>query len=274
MRSLAFTSIALAALTVANPALAGHDSELGAPPVVVTPAPPMRAMPAIATPVAQPAVYVRPGYGFQLPREWMTPDHFIADPRRHGLERPAAGFGWSRYHDDMVLTDQWGRVYAARIGDGRADATDGRRRSRDTDGVAGGVAGAAVGAVAGNLIAGTGSRLAGSLIGGGVGALIGLGVELATKRGARDRDSAQDFDDGERIYGAHWSDVRPELLAHDHDCGCVETVTTTTYPAATMVRQVVYRDVLVRMRPAKIMARVPAADAPRRTIKYTRRIGQ
>lgn len=297
MRMLAFSGLGLVALAAATPALAEIDSTVGAPPVVVTPAPPMRAMPPVGTPpvatppmatpvpapLAKRAAYVRPGYGYQLPRDWMTAEHFIADPRRHGLERPAPGFGWSRYFDDMVLTDQWGRVYAARTGYGsdRDDRSDDRRHNRDTDGVVGGVAGAAVGAVAGNVIAGAGSRLAGSLIGGGVGALIGLGVELATKRGHRG-DRYSDYDDGYRNYGMHWSDARPYAWGYAQGCGCeTVTTTTTTYDAPKMVRSVVYRYETVRARPAKIMARPtkimarePAAEAPRRTIKHTRRVGE
>ena len=204
MRSLAISSVALAALMVSQPAFAEIDSGVGAPPVSVPGNPDQRgAMP--APPVAIPGTpdtrapvpvpmamqqtgrrldYQRPSYGFQLPQTWMSSEHAV-DYREHGLDRPAAGFGWSRYYNDMVLTDQWGRVYDVADGYDRDDRRGhgGRYRGRDTDGIAGGVAGAAVGAVAGNLIAGAGSRLAGSLIGGGVGALVGLGVELALKKG-------------------------------------------------------------------------------------------
>jgi Ni/Co efflux regulator RcnB len=55
--------------------------------------------------------YQRPSYGYQLPSEWVAPHYFIADFYSYGLSPPASGFGWSRYYDDAVLTDQWGRVY-------------------------------------------------------------------------------------------------------------------------------------------------------------------
>ncbi|MDB5715077.1 MAG: hypothetical protein JWO15_2474, partial [Sphingomonadales bacterium] len=57
------------------------------------------------------AGYHRPEYGYQIPSEWTAPDYYIADFDSYGLSRPASGFGWSRYYDDAVLTDQWGRVY-------------------------------------------------------------------------------------------------------------------------------------------------------------------
>jgi hypothetical protein len=190
MRSLGFTGVAVAALMVSQPALAEIDSAVGAPPMpsAAMPAPPIAgsmgnpdnrgASAVMPAPMAQNGPnrrldYVRPAYGFQLPRQWMSPE-YVVDHREFDLDRPAPGFGWSRYYNDMVLTDQWGRVYdVARFDEGgsRGDRGHSGRRfgSRATDGIAGGVAGAAVGAVAGNLIAGAGSRLAGSLIGGGVG---------------------------------------------------------------------------------------------------------
>ena len=273
MRSLAITGVALAALMVSQPALAEIDSGIGAPPMGAMPLPPAPMgsgddrHPApmgsgddrAAAPVPRMAMgpnrrldYQRPGYGFQLPRQWMSPEHAI-DYREHGLDRPARGFGWSRYYNDMVLTDQWGRVYDVAGYDDRRRGDDrhggGRHRGRDTDGIVGGVAGAAVGAVAGNLIAGAGSRLAGSLIGGGVGALVGLGVELAIKkgkhRGPRYDDHAHDGGrweggDGSRWGGshsgghwgggAHWGGY-PQQQAWGYqscNCGGGESVTTTT----------------------------------------------
>jgi hypothetical protein len=57
------------------------------------------------------AAYHRPEYGYRIPAEWTVPEYYIADFDSYGLSRPANGFGWSRYYDDAVLTDQWGRVY-------------------------------------------------------------------------------------------------------------------------------------------------------------------
>ncbi len=268
MRSLAISGVALVALMVSQPALAEIDSGLGAPPMPAMPAPPApmgnaddrRPAPMGSADDRAPAPasymahgpnrrldYQRPAYGFQLPRQWMSPEYAV-DYREHGLDRPARGFGWSRYYNDMVLTDQWGRVYDVADYDDRGGrGGGGRYRGRDTDGIAGGVAGAAVGAVAGNLIAGAGSRLAGSLIGGGVGALVGLGVELAIKKGKhrgpryddRAHDGGQWDRDGDRAgghwggshSGGHWGGGYPQQQAWGYqscNCGGGESVTTTT----------------------------------------------
>lgn len=226
MRSLAFSGVALAALIVAQPALAQTDSGVGAPPIPDKIAP--------IDDVSQHRAVrrlerSRPTYGFQLPEEWMS-DEYAVDYRQYRLDRPARGFGWSRYRDDIVLTDQWGRVYdvAGEHDRGRA------YRERETEGLAGGVAGAAAGAVAGNIIAGAGSRLAGSLIGGGVGALAGLAVERAIsrnrQRGPRYDDRAHEHDGGHQRghwNGRHWGGHAQQAWGH-HPCGCGETVTTTT----------------------------------------------
>jgi Ni/Co efflux regulator RcnB len=257
MRSLAISGVALAALMVSQPALAEIDSTVGAPAVPPVSAPgnpdarapmPVAPMPVAATPVApmqqanRRLDYQRPSYGFQLPRSWMSAEHAI-DYRAHGLDRPAPGFGWSRYYNDMVLTDQWGRVYDVagdydRGGRGHGGG-GGRYRGRDTDGIVGGVAGAAVGAVAGNLIAGAGSRLAGSLIGGGVGALAGLAIEAAIsknkRRGPHYDDRAHDGGrwhggGGSHWGGAHWGGYPAQAWSWGGGCNCGggDTVTTTT----------------------------------------------
>jgi Ni/Co efflux regulator RcnB len=257
MRSLAFTGVALATLMVSQPAIAEIDSAVGAPPVNVPPPvaestgnPDMRRA---AAPIEQAPMsnmvsekssrrldYQRPSYGFQLPQQWMSPEHAV-DYREFGLDRPARGFGWSRYYNDMVLTDQWGRVYDVADGYDRGGRSGGYR-GRDTDGIAGGVAGAAVGAVAGNVIAGAGSRLAGSLIGGGVGALAGLAIELAIKkgkgRGPRYDDRAHDGGRWEGGHGGSWGGHSrghwggyPQQQAWGYqscNCGGGDTVTTTT----------------------------------------------
>jgi Ni/Co efflux regulator RcnB len=272
MRSLALTGVALAALMVSQPAFAQTDSAVGAPPLpsasgsmgtsdqrrgTITPdalgtgtsdqrsAPvPVEMAPMMGGMTPRTANrrldYQRPSYGFQLPPQWMSAEHVI-DYREFGLDRPARGFGWSRYYNDMVLTDQWGRVYDVADGYDRG-GRGGNYRGRDTDGIAGGVAGAAVGAVAGNVIAGAGSRLAGSLIGGGVGALVGLGVELAIKkgkrRGPRYDDRAHDGGDwgrghgGSQWGGSHWGGSHwgggQAWGAQTCNCGSGDTVTTTT----------------------------------------------
>ncbi len=249
MRSLAISGVALAALMVSQPALAEIDSGVGAPPIAAMPAPPMAQMPRDMPPPPPMATgpnrrldYQRPSYGFQLPQTWMSAEYAV-NYREHGLDRPAPGFGWSRYYNDMVLTDQWGRVYDVADGYDRGGRGGGRYRGRDTDGIVGGVAGAAVGAVAGNVIAGAGSRLAGSLIGGGVGALAGLAIELAISkkkhRGPRYDDRVQDGRDwdhgrgdrwGGSHSGGHWGGY-PQQQAwgwQNCNCGGGDSVTTTT----------------------------------------------
>jgi hypothetical protein len=242
MRSVVIVGVGAVALMSAQPAFADIEPGIGAPPVPATtsavappamPGPPPRpvmmthAMPA-------PSAYVRPGYGYQLPKYWMAPNFYIADPRAVGLERPAAGFGWSRYYDDAVLTDQWGRVYDTRSNYDWDRRGSRGRGSHDGDAAVAGIGGAAVGAVAGNLIAGAGSRLAGSLIGGGVGALAGLAIEAATSKHRRDHrgydagDDGRDYGYDEGYYehrrGAHWGGGYGYAMS----CGCGDEVVTTT----------------------------------------------
>lgn len=105
--------------SVAMPVAAHADDAaptIGAPPVIAPAMPVMnRAMP----PVAQGAIaaaqaqggYVAPSYGFQLPNQWMADQYFVGNYAAYGLGTPNAGYGWSRYYDDAVLTDQYGRVY-------------------------------------------------------------------------------------------------------------------------------------------------------------------
>ncbi len=322
MRSLAFTGVALAALSVSQPVRAQTNSTVGAPPPPVAGStgtadqrsailPPISGTTGTAdqrsiimpptmgssgtadqraatmevemTPrrAVRRLQHLRPAYGFQLPQEWMS-DEYAIDHRRYGLDRPARGFGWSRYYDDFVLTDQWGRVYDVADGSGRRDAD----RARDTSGLAGGIAGAAVGAVVGNVIAGTGSRLGGSLIGGGVGAIAGAAAERSMARNrpraAGDDDRAYDR---ERIIG-HWSGGYGEKYAHDaaghQACGCSggHTVTTTTVTyhdgsgSHTVPREVVTYENVETPAPTKIRTRpvAPATDGKTRvrTRVYTK----
>ncbi len=62
------------------------------------------------------AAYRRPSVGWALPRYWINPVFYVADYRVYALPAPAYGFGWSRYYDDAVLTDRWGRVVDVRYG--------------------------------------------------------------------------------------------------------------------------------------------------------------
>jgi Ni/Co efflux regulator RcnB len=170
--------------------------------------------------------YRQPSYGYMLPYHWASAPYFIADFGLFGLPRPGAGFGWSRYYDDAVLTDQYGRVYDWRgdvdwsrdprwtsedYADSDGDRDD--RRPRHNDGVAGAVAGGLVGGVTGNIIGGRGNRLAGTLIGGGVGALAGQAIDKSSsyRRDGRDYDYGRrddrrhDYWDG-RPLRPHWRD--------------------------------------------------------------------
>ncbi|BAV64057.1 RcnB family protein [Sphingobium cloacae] len=133
------------------------------------------------------AAYRRPVYGYILPRYWVNRTYYIGNYGAYGLPAPAYGYGWSRYYDDAVMTDRFGRVYDwrddidwDRYEGGYAD--DDRARRRD-NGVGGAVAGAVVGGVAGNLIGGKGNRTAGTLIGAGVGAAAGYAIDKAEDRG-------------------------------------------------------------------------------------------
>jgi Ni/Co efflux regulator RcnB len=133
--------------------------------------------------------------GASLPPYWISPRFHIADFRRYGFAPPPPGYGWSRYYDDAVLTDRYGRVVDTVRGVewDRYDAYDdgeqfdetqigrGHHGHRD-DKAVGAVVGGVVGAVAGNIIAGKGDRLAGSLIGAGVGAAAGAAIGGATER--------------------------------------------------------------------------------------------
>lgn len=58
--------------------------------------------------------YRRPAVGYFLPRYWIQPTFYISNYGAYGLPAPQSGYGWSRYYDDAVLTDRYGRVYDSR----------------------------------------------------------------------------------------------------------------------------------------------------------------
>lgn len=265
MARLGVAGIALALALAPTVAFAADDSGVGAPPLPPMPvAPAMRSAPpgpvgpsggVTMTPIrpvmpATPVVmhggpdrwsavpggmgaYRTPGYGYSLPRYWVAPSYFIADPRGFGLPQPAMGYGWSRYYDDAVLTDRWGRVYDWRSADDMRALAPGQRRHkrRDRSGIVGAIIGGAVGALTGNVIAGAGSRLAGSLIGGGVGALAGQAIDRETSRGGRDHHA-----DAAPLMRPHWDMAyaqEPEMVAEPldmppPDCREVKTVRYVT----------------------------------------------
>lgn len=156
--------------------------------------------------------YRRPYRGYVLPSYWISPSFYIGNWSTYGFAQPSTGYGWSRYYDDAVLTDRYGRVvdyvpsynwdrgntrsrayadadydYGA-YPDGYDDYEAPRRRDK-LSGVGGAVVGGAAGAILGSAVAGRGDRGAGALIGGGVGALAGLAAAESSKerRPARER---------------------------------------------------------------------------------------
>jgi hypothetical protein len=157
--------------------------------------------------------YRRPFVGYALPSYWINPSFYVGNYGNYGFARPSNGYGWSRYYNDAVMTDRYGRVqdyvegvewdrydryddgantedYSDSYGysdDGyRGDdrRTSERSRGRDRDGGLGGaIVGGAVGAIAGSTIAGRGDRTAGALIGGGLGALGGAAIDSSDRAG-------------------------------------------------------------------------------------------
>jgi Ni/Co efflux regulator RcnB len=150
--------------------------------------------------------------GYVLPRYWINPSFYIGNYARYGFAQPSAGYGWSRYYDDAVLTNSSGHIYdsvpnfdwdrydaydnAGYDGDDYSEdygdswgyrddrPRDDGRRYKDRDGGLGGaLAGGAVGAVTGAVIGGRGDRTAGALIGGGLGALAGAAVDSGDRYG-------------------------------------------------------------------------------------------
>lgn len=159
------------------------------------------------------SAYRRPYRGYVLPSYWISPSFYVGNWSTYGFAAPSAGYGWSRYYDDAVLTDRYGRVVdyvpnynwdrnAARsrsyddanydygaYPDGYGTYEAPRRRNDRGSSVGGAVIGGAAGAILGTGVAGRGNRGAGALIGGGLGALAGLAVAESTKdrRPARER---------------------------------------------------------------------------------------
>lgn len=139
--------------------------------------------------------YQRPVRGYILPRYWVSPSYYIANYGSYGLPRPAYGYGWSRYYDDAVMTDRYGRVYDSRsnvawdrYGDRYDDDGHYDNRRRD-NGLGGAAIGAVVGGVAGNRIAGRGNRTAGTIIGAATGAVAGAIIDRAEDGGRGPRNA-------------------------------------------------------------------------------------
>jgi len=176
--------------------------------------------------------YRRPYRGFVLPSYWISPSFYIGNWSTYGFARPSAGYGWSRYYDDAVLTDRYGRVvdyvpnynwdryatrsrYAEDTGydyaaypDGYDDYDAPRRRDSKLSGAGGAAVGGAAGAILGSAVAGRGNRGAGALIGGGLGALAGLAAADSSKERRPSR---------ERVYRAEPRRERVIDYGYDYD---------------------------------------------------------
>lgn len=176
------------------------------------------------------SAYRRPVSGFVLPGYWLQPSYYISSYGAYGLPTPGAGYGWSRYYDDAVMTDRYGRVYDSRTGydwdryggyDDGADYRDGGYRDDDRSGDAGRtLGGAVIGGVAGGLlgsaVAGPGNRTGGAILGAGLGAIAGGAIASST---GNDRDTRY-YGDGRsssdgRYYGGErrWADDASRLRA-------------------------------------------------------------
>lgn len=168
--------------------------------------------------------YRRPNVGFVIPSYWMAPSYYIPNYSYYGFAQPSAGYGWSRYYNDAVMTDRYGRVYDYRSdvdwdrydryedGDDYRDSYGyderegrGRGRGKDRDGGAGGaILGGAIGAIGGAAIAGRGDRTEGAIIGGVVGAVAGAAIDINDRDGrGHSRKIKKDkrvYHDGGRVY--------------------------------------------------------------------------
>ena len=163
------------------------------------------------------SAYRRPYRGYVLPSYWISPSFYVGNWSTYGFAAPSAGYGWSRYYDDAVMTDRYGRVvdyvpnynwdrnatrsrsyddanydYGA-YPDGYGTYEAPRPRNRALAGIGtaalGAVVGGTAGAILGSAVAGRGDRGAGALIGGGLGALASVAVTEASRnrRPARER---------------------------------------------------------------------------------------
>lgn len=180
--------------------------------------------------------YRRPYRGYVLPSYWISPSFYIGNWSSYGFAAPSAGYGWSRYYDDAVLTDRYGRVvdyvpsynwdrgntrsrsydegdydygaYPDGYDDRYSDYDAPRKRNNKLSGAGGALVGGAAGAIVGSAVAGRGDRGAGALIGGGVGALVGLAAAESSKERRATR---------ERVYRAEPRRERTIDYGYDYD---------------------------------------------------------
>lgn len=80
------------------------------------------------------SAYRRPVRGWAMPSYWLAPNFYITDWGAYGLTAPPYGYHWSRYYDDAVLVDQYGRAMDCVEGlDWQGDASDGYDDHGDYD---------------------------------------------------------------------------------------------------------------------------------------------
>jgi hypothetical protein len=202
--------------------------------------------------------YRRPYVGYVLPRYWINPTWYIGNYGSYGFAQPSYGYGWSRYYDDAVMTDRYGRVqdyvqgvnwgddydYGQGYGAGQGGYgyqggyqgsyqpgyDDRYARPKDRDGGLGGaLIGGTVGAVAGGLIAKRGDNTEGAIIGGVVGAVAGAAIDAGDNTGrgykTRKRYSNRDMD-----YGRS---AAPMGYDYGYDGGAADGVTYNGHWAGT-----------------------------------------
>lgn len=172
--------------------------------------------------------YRRPVRGFTLPRYWIQPGFYIGNYAAYGLPAPASGYGWSRYYDDAVMTDFYGRVIDSRSGirwdeyeGGYADDQS-RYAGRQDNGIGGAAIGAVAGGVAGNVIAGKGNRAVGTVVGAAAGAVAGAAIDKAEDRAPHGNRRWADNGDWEGDWDhapAHGPDRGPHRAGPHHDRG-------------------------------------------------------
>jgi Ni/Co efflux regulator RcnB len=131
------------------------------------------------------SAYRTPVNGFILPGYWLQSGYLVRDPAFYGLPAPPPGHGWSRYYDDAVLTDQYGKVHDSRIAFDwdsarpHHEAMDDRRPAQRDDS-ARTLGGVLAGGVTGGLLGGAMGGTGGAIIGAGLGAIAGGALVEAT----------------------------------------------------------------------------------------------
>lgn len=185
--------------------------------------------------------YRRAPVGYILPRYWLQPTYFIPNYRTYGLPVPQSGYGWSRYYDDAVLTDRYGRVYDSRS-DVRWNADDRRQLPYELDGYGdtgltynGGLSGRWVGTWYGDDGRVYSGEYRGSYDGGNAPAPVPGGRWKQSERGAG-YDAPKH--DGKHHRHPHWSDEA--MAPYPYDPSYSSTYDAYGYGAPVIVTTTVY----------------------------------